>query len=321
MKNSSAAVGRMSKQSEHTVRGTSSSIFPSLPVFNISSLWRQSTAVAFKIDRKSGKETSPTSILPTHPILGFREQRMQRSSVAHGRVLKQPRQNAVDSQTSSKNLLLPNFKSLNAMVRGSSDSNHPLAITSSTGLVPSVTPIRVVGPTDRVKLTHQVARAKPKSRFWETVLCHNRTGNPFTARVERQLRFPGITKSHGPHTTRKGHPQGNSDLPSSYSSRCVPSNKTQVPHNLKPANVTSTRTLSYMVREDIKNRPFGCERCPSRFTIKAHLKQHIRYVHDKVRPHPCFFTGCTVRFGTQFARNQVSFCNAQRIENAIFLEH
>jgi hypothetical protein len=55
----------------------------------------------------------------------------------------------------------------------------------------------------------------------------------------------------------------------------------------------------------VKNtRPWECDLCPSRFSIKGHLSQHKRYVHAKFRPHGCEVTGCAASFGTRFARSQ-----------------
>lgn len=51
-------------------------------------------------------------------------------------------------------------------------------------------------------------------------------------------------------------------------------------------------------------RPWKCELCDSAFALKGHLSQHIKYVHQKLRPHACPRPGCTAAFGTQFARNQ-----------------
>lgn len=51
-------------------------------------------------------------------------------------------------------------------------------------------------------------------------------------------------------------------------------------------------------------RPWACELCPSRFSIKGHLSQHNRYVHEKYRPHCCPRIGCSASFGTRFARSQ-----------------
>jgi hypothetical protein len=51
-------------------------------------------------------------------------------------------------------------------------------------------------------------------------------------------------------------------------------------------------------------RPWACELCPSRFSIKGHLSQHNRYVHEKYRPHCCPKVGCSASFGTRFARSQ-----------------
>lgn len=56
-------------------------------------------------------------------------------------------------------------------------------------------------------------------------------------------------------------------------------------------------------RED-RERPWACELCPSRFSIKGHLSQHNRYVHEKYRPHRCPRSGCSASFGTRFARSQ-----------------
>lgn len=56
-------------------------------------------------------------------------------------------------------------------------------------------------------------------------------------------------------------------------------------------------------RED-RARPWACELCPSRFSIKGHLSQHNRYVHEKYRPHRCPKSGCSASFGTRFARSQ-----------------
>lgn len=56
-------------------------------------------------------------------------------------------------------------------------------------------------------------------------------------------------------------------------------------------------------RED-RERPWACELCPSRFSIKGHLSQHNRYVHEKYRPHCCPRSGCSASFGTRFARSQ-----------------
>jgi hypothetical protein len=55
---------------------------------------------------------------------------------------------------------------------------------------------------------------------------------------------------------------------------------------------------------DERARPWACELCPSRFSIKGHLSQHNRYVHEKYRPHCCPKVGCTASFGTRFARSQ-----------------
>jgi rubrerythrin len=49
-------------------------------------------------------------------------------------------------------------------------------------------------------------------------------------------------------------------------------------------------------------RPWACELCASRFSIKGHLSQHNRYVHEKYRPHTC--PSCSASFGTRFARSQ-----------------
>lgn len=51
-------------------------------------------------------------------------------------------------------------------------------------------------------------------------------------------------------------------------------------------------------------RPWACEQCSSRFSIKGHLSQHNRYVHEKYRPHCCPKIGCSASFGTRFARSQ-----------------
>lgn len=55
-------------------------------------------------------------------------------------------------------------------------------------------------------------------------------------------------------------------------------------------------------QKDDKDRPWACQLCPSRFSIKGHLSQHNRYVHEKYRPHAC--PSCPASFGTRFARSQ-----------------
>lgn len=55
---------------------------------------------------------------------------------------------------------------------------------------------------------------------------------------------------------------------------------------------------------DDRERQWACELCFSRFSIKGHLSQHLRYVHEKYRPHRCPVTECDASFGTRFARSQ-----------------
>lgn len=55
---------------------------------------------------------------------------------------------------------------------------------------------------------------------------------------------------------------------------------------------------------DDRERPWACELCPSSFSIKGHLSQHNRYVHEKYRPHQCLVKECDASFGTRFARSQ-----------------
>lgn len=55
---------------------------------------------------------------------------------------------------------------------------------------------------------------------------------------------------------------------------------------------------------DDRERQWACELCSSRFSIKGHLSQHHRYVHEKYRPHRCPVTECDASFGTRFARSQ-----------------
>ena len=69
-------------------------------------------------------------------------------------------------------------------------------------------------------------------------------------------------------------------------------------------SATTPSTRERRRRASAEERPFACDRCTSRFVLKGHLVQHIKYVHLKVRPHSCVVPGCASSFGTQFARNQ-----------------
>jgi hypothetical protein len=64
----------------------------------------------------------------------------------------------------------------------------------------------------------------------------------------------------------------------------------------------NSRTSSEACQGGARARPWACELCASRFSIKGHLSQHNRYVHEKYRPHTC--PSCSASFGTRFARSQ-----------------
>lgn len=148
--------------------------------------------------------------------------------------------------------------------------------------------------------------ASHSNRFWQSVLCQDASGVPIFGpmhdlpQLSPEILAPSVNFVPYPVMSAGSASSSGASLSSPPPSR-------EELLTIRPGRSTGRSTRATMRVADQRERPFACDRCPSRFTIKAHLKQHIRYVHDKIRPHACWYEGCTVRFGTQFARNQVSY--------------
>lgn len=113
--------------------------------------------------------------------------------------------------------------------------------------------------------------------------------------------YPQVpSSSHRPSPSHMALPASSSSQSASSSSRSFWS----VVMNTDVAPTPSSTSRIRKRRASSEERPFACDRCTSRFVLKGHLAQHIKYVHLKVRPHSCIVPGCDSSFGTQFARNQ-----------------
>lgn len=79
-----------------------------------------------------------------------------------------------------------------------------------------------------------------------------------------------------------------------------------LPPDLKSSTEVMARAAAAVAAGecDDGDKQWACEMCSSRFSIKGHLSQHHRYVHEKYRPHRCPFRKCDASFGTRFARSQ-----------------
>lgn len=107
-------------------------------------------------------------------------------------------------------------------------------------------------------------------RFWDTVMTSDSPAHPHSS------------SQHAHPTTQQPYPQPQPPMPRMDSA--------------SPRHYNSFHVPS--VGGEVRRKDFQCSTCKVAFSQKSHLTQHVKTVHEKIRPYKC--ESCPRAFGKRY---------------------